>query len=272
MVMEFLEGKKLYDAVKECGEKYASKQGKTFKDLEREMRLNIIKHGMPAKYEGPSARQIEMYRKLLMLRSFSLNPPLRALNKILGRFGRKIELFEMDIPINNARIMDVLMKVHGHQVLVNGNFNGDPHAGNVLILRDGRLGLIDYGQVKVLTERERRHVCNVIVALADRDKKRLKELAIEFGYKSKCLDEDVIYNMTKFALDTDGPEVCGGRNIQQFMDEQYRKDPWTSTDPSIIMPIRTAFMLRGIGLMLNHPISVVDYWGPVARKELQKVK
>jgi predicted unusual protein kinase regulating ubiquinone biosynthesis (AarF/ABC1/UbiB family) len=33
LVMEFLEGKKLYDAVKEYGEAFAAEQGRTFKNL-----------------------------------------------------------------------------------------------------------------------------------------------------------------------------------------------------------------------------------------------
>jgi aarF domain-containing kinase len=37
--------------------------------------------------------------------------------------------------------------VHAHEIFVDGCFNGDPHPGNVLLLPDGRLGLIDYGQV-----------------------------------------------------------------------------------------------------------------------------
>jgi predicted unusual protein kinase regulating ubiquinone biosynthesis (AarF/ABC1/UbiB family) len=46
-----------------------------------------------------------------------------------------------------------------------GVFNGDPHAGNILLLPDGRLGLIDYGQVKYLTEKERLHLCKVMLCM-----------------------------------------------------------------------------------------------------------
>jgi predicted unusual protein kinase regulating ubiquinone biosynthesis (AarF/ABC1/UbiB family) len=48
---------------------------------------------------------------------------------------------------------------------VTGVFNGDPHAGNILLLPDGRLGLIDYGQVKYLTENERLHLCKVMLCM-----------------------------------------------------------------------------------------------------------
>ena len=38
----------------------------------------------------------------------------------------------------------------GHEVLVDGCFNADPHPGNILYLaKTEQLGLIDYGQVKL---------------------------------------------------------------------------------------------------------------------------
>lgn len=40
------------------------------------------------------------------------------------------------------------VRVHGHQIFVDGAFNGDPHPGNILLTPDGKLGLIDYGQAR----------------------------------------------------------------------------------------------------------------------------
>ena len=38
-------------------------------------------------------------------------------------------------------------QVHGTQMLLDGVYNADPHPGNIIVLADGRLGLIDYGMV-----------------------------------------------------------------------------------------------------------------------------
>lgn len=58
------------------------------------------------------------------------------------------------------------------QVLRDGVFNADLHPGNFLLLPDGRLGLIDYGQVKRITPTERRQLAELIIAVADRDAPR----------------------------------------------------------------------------------------------------
>lgn len=54
-----------------------------------------------------------------------------------------------------ARVVDILMRVHGAQLLRDGLFNADPNGGNFLLLRDGRIGLLDFGATKRLTREER---------------------------------------------------------------------------------------------------------------------
>merc|ERR1719492_461682 len=44
-----------------------------------------------------------------------------------------------------SETLDVLLRVHGYQVFFCPAFNSDPHPGNILLLPDGRVGLIDFG-------------------------------------------------------------------------------------------------------------------------------
>lgn len=55
--------------------------------------------------------------------------------------------------------------MHAYQIFIDGVFNGDPHPGNVMLLPDGRLGLIDYGQVKRWTLPQRKAYAELIIAL-----------------------------------------------------------------------------------------------------------
>ena len=64
-----------------------------------------------------------------------------------------------------------------HQVLVDGLFSSDPHPGNLLLLPDGRLGLIDFGQVKRLTTAQRYKVARIVVAVASDDEEALQKIA-----------------------------------------------------------------------------------------------
>eukprot|EP00957_Ditylum_brightwellii_P026495 2004199-Ditylum_brightwellii.AAC.1 len=90
-----------------------------------------------------------------------------AYNYTLGWLpGKEWKDYELrdTLPINHAKMVDDLIYIHGHEeirdflVLVDGYFNGDPHPGNILLMgiEEGNphLGLIDYGQVKELTNEE----------------------------------------------------------------------------------------------------------------------
>lgn len=61
---------------------------------------------------------------------------------------------------------------------MDGYFNADPHAGNFLLMPDGRIGLIDFGQVKRLTREERYRLALIIDCLSRGDRDHLKALAI----------------------------------------------------------------------------------------------
>ena len=61
---------------------------------------------------------------------------------------------------------------------VQGKFNGDPHPGNILLLSDGRLGLIDYGQVKNISMQDRIKYAKLIIAHTRGDRKVLFHLCI----------------------------------------------------------------------------------------------
>jgi ubiquinone biosynthesis protein len=53
-------------------------------------------------------------------------------------------------------------------VFVHGTYHADPHGGNVLLLRDGRLGVLDFGMVGRLSEQRRREFLELLAAVTER--------------------------------------------------------------------------------------------------------
>jgi len=50
------------------------------------------------------------------------------------------------VPPNPARLMDVLLRASALAVLGRGCFSADPHGGNFLLMPDGRVAAVDFGQ------------------------------------------------------------------------------------------------------------------------------
>jgi ubiquinone biosynthesis protein len=67
------------------------------------------------------------------------------------------------------------------QILVDGFFHADPHAGNVIVTDDGRLAFIDWGLAGHLTRRLRYALGDFWVASAEQDPERLVRIAADLA-------------------------------------------------------------------------------------------
>lgn len=67
------------------------------------------------------------------------------------------------------------------QVLVDGFFHADPHEGNLIIAKDGRLAFIDWGLVGHLTRRLRHALGDFWIASIEQDSERIVQIAADLG-------------------------------------------------------------------------------------------
>ena len=287
LVMEELKGHKLVVGLRQDLERQAARMGKTVDQLLQRRQTNLqqfkhdTEHPEAAKHDGktrkgPSAAHyqriigmVDSQRRLQNLYAALYNFSWGYLSGSPRAFHDKTEL-----PLNHAEMIDDLFRVHGHQVLVDGIFNGDPHPGNILLCRkpDGspQLGLIDFGQVKRLSKADRHLFCRIVLALADDDKPRIIELMKEAGFVSQRMDPDVIYSYAKVAYDQDNKELTKGMHIQMFMEDLQHRDPIQALPYDFIVIGRCTVILRGLAHALQQPRSTAKLWKPIAERVLRE--
>jgi len=133
-----------------------------------------------------------------------------------------------------------------------------------------QLGLIDYGQVPVLSKKTRIIFCKLIVALAEDNRAEIVRLMKEAGYKSKYMAEENIYKYAKVGYDEDNDALTGGDHIQIFMEKLQSKDPIETLPRSLLMVSRCSTMLRGLGHAVHQSRSIAHAWKPIAEKVLRE--
>lgn len=75
--------------------------------------------------------------------------------------------------VHPHEILRIGLRTYLKMVFIDGFFHGDLHAGNVFVLPDNRIGLIDFGVVGRLNPKTQTAIANMLMALAKEDYDRL---------------------------------------------------------------------------------------------------
>lgn len=73
------------------------------------------------------------------------------------------------------------VNVYFKMIFEDGFFHADPHPGNIFVLEDGSIGLIDFGIVGWLTAEMMENIANVFLAVLNRNFDRLVDLYMDLG-------------------------------------------------------------------------------------------
>jgi len=278
LVMEELKGDKLVVELKKDMERQMKRMNHSLEKFGDEQTMeNSFSKEFTLGENGPTAEEYDTFIKLLDAKRRASNFYSTLYNLSVGLIpGVTKRTYEAksSLPINHAKLIDELLHIHGHQILVDGCFNGDPHPGNILLLgvEEGKpqLGLIDYGQVKNLTREERLLFCRMIVALADDNKEQICALLKEAGYRSEKMSPEIMYKYARVAYDEDNEELTEGKHIQLYMEQLHNNDPVEHLPQQYIMASRVSILLRGLGHAVHQSRSVAKAWKPIAEKVLRE--
>lgn len=166
------------------------------------------------------------------------------------------------------KTVDLLLDVHGHQILENGIFNGDPHPGNLLTLSNGKIGLIDYGQCKVLGESQRFAISKVVQELGAPivNDEAIQRAMHNFGFRFNNDNVNAIRETARLFFDSDrGSRAAGCTNPQEFYQQLQKSNRFTVPDEAVYIA-RTSFLFRGMGSLLGTNIETSKRWSKIIVK------
>ncbi len=128
------------------------------------------------------------------------------------------------------RIGEILMRFYFHSMDYVRRFNTDSHPGNFLLRDDGSVAFLDFGNVKVVSERWLRDAKRAMRGVIEGDRNGFIEAVVDLGYvhRREHLDADWLLQQVKLAGDwflSDRevriePEYVG-RILAQVMDPKF---------------------------------------------------
>ena len=95
--------------------------------------------------------------------------------------GERIDQYAKRHPEAMARSMDTLVRVMLQSIFEEGVFHADPHPGNVFVLPDGRLSLLDFGNTGELDEPMRESLALLLDAVVNGNARAATEAYLEMA-------------------------------------------------------------------------------------------
>ncbi len=94
-----------------------------------------------------------------------------------------------DRGLDRAALSRALLRSMVYQITEGGVFHADPHPGNVLLLTDGRLAMLDFGSVGRLDVRQRLALQDLLLALGRADPAAFRDALLELVTRAEEIDE-----------------------------------------------------------------------------------
>jgi len=91
---------------------------------------------------------------------------------------------------DRSHIAKIGLDAYLKMIFEDGFFHGDPHPGNIFVMPDGRIGLVDFGIVGYLTPELMESLAQAFVSLVKQDFDNLIEQYIDLGFVSEEMDID----------------------------------------------------------------------------------
>jgi ubiquinone biosynthesis protein len=94
-----------------------------------------------------------------------------------------------DRGLDRAELARALLRSEVYQITQGGVFHADPHPGNIMLLTDGRLAMLDFGSVGRLDAQQRAALQNLLLAIGRADPAALRDALLELVARTEDVDE-----------------------------------------------------------------------------------
>ncbi|QDV64099.1 ABC1 kinase family protein [Crateriforma conspicua] len=145
-----------------------------------------------------------------------------------------------DEPSPTSALCETMAKVYLSMVFEEGLFHADPHSGNLLLLADGRLGILDFGMVGRIDETLRETIEEMLIAVSHGDQNQLTRLIRRVGDPPPTLDESALAIDLSDFVGTYGQQSLGGFDMTGALNDISR----ILHRHSIKLPNQSALLLK----------------------------
>lgn len=152
-----------------------------------------------------------------------------------------------------------------NQVFRDGFFHADLHPGNMFVLEDGAIGVVDFGIMGRIDMKTRRYLADMLLGFLDRDYRRVARVHFDAGYvpadQSIDLFTQAVRSIGEPLHDKPLQEISVGRLLAQLFQVtgQFRMQ----TQPQLLLLQKSMLTAEGVGRRLDPTVNIWDLARPL---------
>jgi ubiquinone biosynthesis protein len=153
-----------------------------------------------------------------------------------------------------------------------GFYHADPHPGNLIVLQDNAIGLLDFGMVGRLDENLRENIEDMLASIFTQDSQQLTSLVMRIGSVPPGLDEPALsVDLSEFIVHYANQPIESfdlGGALSEMIEIVQRYH--IALPASMAMLIKVLVMLEGTVRMLEPTFSLMELIQPFQQKMLRR--
>ncbi|QDS99752.1 ABC1 kinase family protein [Adhaeretor mobilis] len=166
---------------------------------------------------------------------------------------------------------------HGAEIYLdmifdNGLYHADPHPGNLLLMRGGQIGLLDFGQVGRIDESLREEIVDMLLALVDQDARQLGTVLTRVAATPAGLNERTLHldlaDFTGHYAHQSADRFELGSALTELLDLLNRHA--IALPSSMTLLLKVLVMLEGTGQRLEPRFSLMEVLQPYRKRMIAK--
>lgn len=153
-----------------------------------------------------------------------------------------------------------------------GFYHADPHPGNLVVLPENSIGLLDFGMVGRLDEQLREDIEDMLSAIVNQDSQQLTSLVMRLGATPSGLDEPALsVDLSEFVVHyanqpIESFDLAGALTEMIEIVQRYR----IALPSTLAMLIKVLVMLEGTVRMMEPSFSLMELIQPYQKKMLRQ--
>ncbi|WP_313000759.1 ABC1 kinase family protein [Chryseobacterium gleum] len=174
--------------------------------------------------------------------------------------------------IDPVKVSEAGLRLFVSQILDYGFFHADPHAGNILVKKDGKIVFIDFGAVGKIQPNDKEILENLIVSFVAKNSHKivrsLKKMAISYEIADERRFENDVEDILNFVHSSSLQDI----NVQVIINKMkdILKDNRLYMPDYFYLLFKGISLIEGVGRSINPDLDIVKSLHPYTKKIFTK--